>query len=92
MFVNKTTLYRLKAKFEGTVIKRRDPGGQAQHLKNKMKKSFKRMREDDPFLIHAKTATTSNVSAQIVRRRLQDNVLKTRKPASKHPERKIRRP
>ena len=40
--------------------------------------------EDDPFLIHAKTATTSNVSAQTVRRRLQEHGLKTRKPASKH--------
>ena len=83
MFVNKTTLYRLKAKFEGTVIKRRDPGGQAQHLKNKMKKIVQ-AHEDDPFLIHAKTAPTSNVSAQTVRRRLQEHGLKTIKPASKH--------
>ena len=39
--------------------------------------------EDDPFLIPANTASTSNVSAQTVRRRLREHRLKARKPASK---------
>ena len=39
--------------------------------------------EDDHFLIPANTASTSNVSAQTVRRRLQEHRLKARKPASK---------
>ena len=50
---------------------------QAKLLKNKMKKAH----EDDSFLIHAKTATSSNVSALTVRRRLQEHRLKTIKPA-----------
>ena len=81
--VNKKTLYRLKAKFEGTV-KRKKGSGRSSTTSQEQDEKIVQAHEDDPFLIHAKTATTSNVSAQTVRRRLQEHGLKTIKPASKH--------
>ena len=83
MFVIKITLYRLKAKFEGTV-KRKKGSGRSSTTSQEQDEKNVQVHEDDPFLIPAKTATTSNVSAQTVRRRLREHGLKTRKPASKH--------
>ena len=74
--VNKTTLYHLKAKFEGTV-KRKKGSSRSRTTSQEQNEKMVQAYEDDPFLIPAKTPTTSNASAQTVRRRIQEHGLKT---------------
>ena len=69
--VNKSAFYQLKAKFEGTV-KRKKGSGRSSTTSQEQEKIVQ-AHEDDPFLIPAKTATSSNVKAQTVRRRLQEH-------------------
>ena len=64
--VNKTTVYRLKAKFEeeGTLKGKKGPGRPRTTSKEQDEKIVQ-AHEDDPFLIPAKTTATSNVRAKL---------------------------
>ena len=49
---NKTTLYRVKEKFEGTVKRKKGPGRSS--TSQEQGEEIVQAHEDDPFLIHAK--------------------------------------
>ena len=82
--VNETTVYRIMRNFEeeGTV-KRKKGSGRSRTTSQEQDEEIVQAHENNPFLIPAKTASTFNVSAQTVRRRLREHGLKARKPASK---------
>ena len=82
--VNKTTVYRIKAKFdEDGSVKRRRGSGRPRKTTKQEDDAIVEAHEDDRFRTPTETAEGTNVSARTVKRRLYEQGLKARKPALK---------
>ena len=82
--VHKTSVYRLKEKFDrdGTV-KRRKGSGRPRKTSVHQDEDIVRLHEEDRFRIPAETASDHNLSSNTITRRLKESGMKARKAAIK---------